>query len=217
MFEVPIPPVLPVLGEYPATIEPPLLELPEFRGVEVGRPEPVDLDQVDESQWAELDREAREVALADERVRDVLADRRYSVIGVGRLDRKQSREERVVLVAYCYDDGLAYEVLLSRESDGLTVRDVSSADYQPAPSDEEVEQAIKLASSHRLVADRLQPDFEAHALLTSGVEPGDEHYGRRRFSVVFGPSDERLPRVHSVVDLGSEELVWVHTNRGTQR
>lgn len=216
MPELPQPPVPPLLGEYPAVVEPALREMPPFQGLEVSEARAVPVEEGDDRGFAELAARAREVAFADARVGERLGDRRYAVIGVARLDEKRARDVRLVLVVYCYDDGLAYEVNLAERDGELTVRDVTTADYQPALSDEEVEEAIQLAGGHRQVIDRLRPDYAAHALLTSAVELGDEYYGRRRVSVVFGPPDERLPRVHAVVDLGSRNLVWVAGREGEQ-
>jgi hypothetical protein len=214
VLELPRPPVPPLLGEHPAVVEPALREMPPFQGVEVSEARPVDIRDGDERAFAELAARAREVALADARVRESLGDRRYAVIGVTRADAKRIREARLTLVIHCYDDGLTYEVGLDERDGEPVVRDVSTSDYQPALSDEEVEEAIGLARGHRMVVDRLEEGFAAHTLLTSAVEPGDEHHGRRRVSVVFGPPDERLPRVHAVVDLGSRNLVWVAERTG---
>lgn len=59
------------------------------------------------------------------------------------------------------------------------------------------------------MARSLEEGFEAHALLVSDVEQGDENHGRRRFSVVFGPADERLPRIQVIVDLVTQDVVGV--------
>ncbi|MGH3519129.1 MAG: hypothetical protein ACRDQ7_17255 [Haloechinothrix sp.] len=216
MTEIPKPPTVPVVGEYPAIVEPGLRDMPEFRGIEVSESRPVEVELADEREWADLTRRAHEVAFADERVREALEGRRHSVIGLSRREDKRERRHTLALVAYSYDDGLTYEVLLGTEDD-LAVSGIVAVQVQPAPSDEEVETAIRLARGDRRVEHHLEADFDAHALLTSDVAPGDEHYGRRRFSVVFGYPDDRLPRVHAVVDLGSEELVWVHCRAGEQR
>jgi hypothetical protein len=217
VVEIPTPPVVPVVGEHPAIVEPPLRELPEFRGVEVSDAEPVEADWTDEPEWRELSARIREVALSDDRVRQAFADRRHVVIGVTARSVKRARAASYQLVAFGYEDGLAYEVTVIDGEDGLAVRDVTSADYQPAPADEEIEAAVALARGNPRIADRIEPRYEAQALLVSAVDVGDEHHGRRRFSVVFGPADERLPRIHSIVDLTTEELVSVHIDNGGQR
>lgn len=216
MRELPHPPSVPVVGEHPAVIEPALRDLPEFRAeTPVGDAEPVKVRRT-EDDWAQLVASALEVANTDERFRELVADRSHTVIGVSRLDRKRRKARELVLLAYCHDDGLSYETRLREEDDALRVRSVRATSHHPAPSDAEVEQALALVSGHRLVRDRLDEGYDGHVLCVSDVEPGDEHHGRRRFSVVFGPADERLPHIHAVVDLGSERLLWVHTE-GAER
>ena len=216
MRELPYPPTVPVTGEHPAIIEPALRDLPEFRAeIPVGDAEPVKVRRVKDD-WAQLEASALEVAHTDERFRELVADRSHTVIGVSRLDRKRRKTRELLLVAYCHEDGLTYETRLREGSDGLRVRSVRASTHHPAPSDAEVEQALALASGHRMVRDRLDEGHDGHVLLVSDVEPGDENHGRRRFSVVFGPADERLPRIHAVVDLGSERLMWVRTE-GAER
>lgn len=216
MRELPKPPVVPVVGEHPAVIEPALRELPEFRGIEVSTPEPVPIERDDEREWADLVRRARELAFDDERVRRVVGDRRHGLIGLSRRDDKERESRTLVLVAYGYEDGRGYEVLLGPEDD-LAVRDVVAIDEHPAPSDEEVDLAIRIARADERVGHHLRDDFDAHALLVSDVADGDEHFGRRRFSVVFGYPDERLPRVNAVVDLMSEEVVTLFCRAGGKR
>lgn len=210
MIEISLPPIAPVLGEQPAIIEPALRDLPAFSGMEVSNPVRFEVEDVDDGEWLVLERQAVEVAFADDRVRRALADRHHTVIGTSRMTGKDGQDWALTLVAFCYDDGLTYEVAMRAESGRLAVVDVTTTSNQPAPTAEETDAAVRIAKSHHLVVDRLRPGYEAHALLVSAVEPGDEHYGRRRFSVVIGPEDERLPRIHAVVDLGSEKLVWVH-------
>jgi hypothetical protein len=136
--------------------------------------------------------------------------------GLGELDVERVEGEELGEV--CYDDGLAYEVALAEaRAGGLVVRDIVDRDYQPALADEEVETAIQLARDHRLVASHLRPEFDADTILASAVEPGDEHHGLRRVAVVFGYPDERLPRVHALVDLTSSRLVSVHIREDEHR
>lgn len=158
---------------------------------------------------ADLVRRARRAAFRDERVRELLGDKRHVVIGMRAVDDKDEGPGRFVLVGYSYDDATAYEVHLAGKRDRLDVVDVRLEGYHPGPADEEIDGAIRLARADERVARSLEEGYEAHALLVSDVEQGDEHHGTRRFSVVFGPAEERLPRVHVVVDLGSEQVVGV--------
>jgi hypothetical protein len=206
---LPRPPRVPVLGEPPPVVEPPLLDLPPYEGLDVDDVEPLDVEVGEGLAGADLVQRVRGVAFRDERVGELLGDKRHVVIGVRAVEEKEEGAVRFVLVGYIYDDAAAYEVHLGGERDRLEVVDVRREAYHPAPADEEIEEAIRLARADERVARSLEDGFEAHALLVSDVEQGDEHQGSRRFSVVFGPADERLPRVHVVVDLGSEEIVGV--------
>jgi hypothetical protein len=206
---LPHPPRVPVLAEPPPVIEPPLVELPPYEGLDVDDLEPLDIEIREGLVGADLVRTARHVAFRDERVRELLAGKRHVVIGLRAVDAKDEGGSLFVLVGYSYDDATAYEVHLSGEGDRLDVVDVLLAQYHPAPADEELEAAIRLARADDRVIRSLEERFEAHALLVSDVAQGDEHHGSRRFSVVFGSRDERLPRVHVVADLVTEQVVGV--------
>ena len=73
--------------------------------------------------------------------------------------------------------------------------------------DEEIERAIRLARER--AGAHLDDGWTANALLASGVGVGERYYGQRRLVVVFGPADERLPRVRALVDLARNEVVGV--------
>lgn len=208
---LPRPPVPRFRAEFAAIIEPPLRDIPESPAPEIeGGFETFKGERHEVGTDEEPLRLARETALRDERVRTVLGEGRSSIVGVSRrIDDKERREPSLVLVAYRYDDARAVEVWLEGEGGELQVSDVREVDYQPPPSDEELEQAIELA--RHAVGDQLRADEEPMAILTSDVEPGDRHHGRRRFSVGFGPGDERQPRVRTLIDLGDERVLAIET------
>jgi hypothetical protein len=213
---LPRPPRALVRGEFAAVIEPALRDIPEFPGPDLeSDAEPVDVERSEDAEREELLHLARKAALADERVQRLLGEGRYSVIGVSlRVDDKERREPpRAVLVAYRYEEERAVEVWLDVGGHGdVTVAEVLEVDYQPPPSDEEIERAIEIARGGRGVAERLEDDFEATAILASDVEPGDRHHGRRRFAVGFGPPDERMPRIRALVDLGAETVLALYVS-----
>jgi hypothetical protein len=200
-------PVARTRAELPAIIEPPLRDIPDFDGREPeSGPERFDSEPL-ELPGKEMVQRATELALADERVRRELAGGRYSVSGVSwLLDRKGDGPAGIVVI-YSHARGLALEVSLVGEGDQLQVSDLAAVDSQPPPSDEEVELAIRLAGDDRRISDYMADDFEATVLLTSAVERGDQHHGRRRVLVAFGPPAERLPRLRALVDLGQERVL----------
>lgn len=207
------PPHLSGLAEPPATIEPRLRDIPEFPGPDLEDViRPVDAGTTAPPVTEAFARLAREVAFADDRLRDLLGDERHVVIGVSRrVDDKDRRDAATVVVVYAYERARPIEAWLAGEEDELQVTEVIEADYQPAPADDEVARAIELARSHGRIGEALAEDFEATAILTSAVDAGDLHHGTRRFVVGFGPADERLPRIRALVDLGTEEVLAVST------
>jgi hypothetical protein len=212
---LPKPPRALVRAEFAAVIEPALRDIPEFPGPDVeSDAESVDVERAEDAQREELLHLARKAALADERVQRLLGEGRYSVIGVSlRDDNKERREPpRAVLVAYRYEEERAVEVWLDVGGRGdVTVAEVLEVDYQPPPSEEEIERAIEIARGGG-AAEGLEDDFEATAILASDVEPGDRHHGRRRFAVGFGPPDERMPRIRALVDLGAEAVLALYAS-----
>ena len=217
--EIPLPPTVPALDHPPPIVEPALRDLPPFDGGDVGEVERVEVDRLpDEDRWSTLEQRARDVALSDDRVRAALDAGPHAVIGVSRaLNKDRPDKATITVVAHSYAEARTYEVRVRVRGDDVLVKSVHVLDYQPAPSDEEVEAAIRIAREHRLVSGRLERGYEAQTLLVSAVDPGDEHYGERRFSVVFGPPDERLPRVHCVVDLRSTRVLWVSSREEGSR
>jgi hypothetical protein len=198
------------LQEFPAIVEPALRDIPEPPDSGIEGWELVDTERVALPSATEVVQVTREVALADDRVRRLVADKRYVVLGASRLSDDKERESPTsVLLMYNYTDEQTYRVWLSDEDGDLRVRDVEEIDEQPQASDEEIERAIGIAREADSVRRHLGEGFEANALLASAVEPGDRHYGRRRIVVGFGPADERLPRVRVLVDLSAEKVLAV--------
>jgi hypothetical protein len=184
--------------------------MPPYPGPEIeGGFELVESEPVGGPDLDALARRAQEVAEADERVRERLADHRFAALGasVG-ADAKDDRIP-VVAIFYDYDANVAVEVELTADGEDLTVVGIEESDRQPAPSDEELERAIELARDDRRVAGRLTEELDARTILVSGVEEGDRHHRTRRIEVSFGLPDERLPRLRALVDLGSERVLGV--------
>jgi hypothetical protein len=211
---LPRPPrVPPELQEFPAVVEPALRDIddpPEttIEGFELVESQPVALPAV-----TELVDTAREAAFADDRVRNLMTDKRYRVLGASQLvDDKERETPTSLLLLYSYTDEQTYRVWLAGEGGDLRVQDVEEVDQQPPASDEELDHAIEIARGAGDVAPHLADGYEATALLTSSVEPGDQHYGHRRVVVGFGPPEERLPRVRVLVALATEEVLAVDTS-----
>jgi hypothetical protein len=208
---LPRPPRFPAtLQEFPAVVEPPLRDIDDPPETTIEGFELVEGQRAALPDATELVDTFREAAFADDRVRDLLADKRYRVLGASRLvDDKERETPTSLLLLYSYSDEQTYRVWLSDDGRDRRVQDIEEVDQQPPASDEEIERAIEIARGSGDVEPHVVDGYEATALLTSSVEPGDQHYGHRRVVVRFGPPDERLPRVRTLVDLGTEEVLAV--------
>jgi hypothetical protein len=184
--------------------------MPEYAGVEPDEVEAFESDRTSLGPSEQLIAAASDVALADERLRQRLEGHRHRTLGVSLRDSgKEDEAEAVVLVIWDYDGRVSLEVEMTGSEAELRVTDIRADDQQPAPSDEEIALAISIARADERVLRELEEDFESMAILASSVEPGDRHYGERRLDVGFGPSDERMPRVRALVDLGQERVLAV--------
>jgi hypothetical protein len=212
-FRIPEPPAEVDLGEFPAVIEPPLRQLPE-PGPAPGTATYFESERRELTPGAELLARATPALLAEEGVRGFTGGRELTFLGASRrVDAKPGEPSPVTVVAYDYAANRAYAVQLEPDED-LRVTEVTELPGQPPLSDEEIERAAEIALADPWVARRVTDGFLPMVLLTSDVEPGDEHWGRRRAYVGFGPPDERLPRLRVIVDLGAGEVVATSGTNG---
>jgi hypothetical protein len=208
----PQPPSERILHEFPPVIQPWLRDMPVYPGPEIeGGFKPVKSTAIEGRDWREVLRQAPEVALGDRRVRERLSAGRYASLGASVLEDIKGEGAALPVHAffYDYDANVTVQVELAREGRKLVVVGITETDYQPAPSDGELQRAIAIAREDRGLADRLTEDLEPMPILTSAVEQGDRHYRTRRIIVGFGRLDERLPRLQALVDLGSERVLGV--------
>jgi hypothetical protein len=186
--------------------------MPPYPGPSIeGGFEVVRSESLDGQEREALARRALEIAERDERVRERLAGRHFAALGasVWSDDKEVGRTVPVLVLFYDYDSNATVEVELAAEAEELTVVRIEDADYQPAPSDDEIERAIALAREDRRVAARITDDLTPRTILVSTVEQGDRHHGTRRLEVAFGRPAERLPRIRTLVDLGAEKVLSV--------
>lgn len=206
---LPQPPTAPPLQEPPAIIEPPLRDLPPPPGGEIEQWEAVESERRPAAPAEELMEVARRALLAHDQARAVVEGARTIVMGASQLvdDKEYEQRPRTTVVLYNYEQGKATEVVLGEEAGEPRVESVEPTDWQPSLSDQETERAITLAREADRVAPHLSEEWVANALLTSDVSPGDQYYGQRRVVVVFGPPEERLPRVRVLVDLATDAVL----------
>jgi hypothetical protein len=155
----------------------------------------------------ELGRQLCEIALRDTRVRDTLGDRYVHIHSDAVLSAKGSRADcsgplQTRLTFYSYDRQTVTEVLMK----GPQIQDVLSREgYQPAETEEEIQEAICLARSDPCLRDRVQL-LGASAILYQGPAGGDGvGNGHRTLWVTFfdaaDTEDEKPALFSAAVDL----------------
>jgi hypothetical protein len=208
------PPRLEVFPELPAVIEPMLRDLPRYEGALPDDIEPFVSERVGGPIRADALAAVRDVAFSHERMQ---RRRQGRMVEIGLTHRgKPDRDEAQTLlyVMYDYDANVAVEVTL--DARGKKIIDVTESADQPAPVQEEVERAIRMAAAD----DRIRSDvseLQGSAILVSPVDPLASDYGHRQFDVRFGCADERRPRFAALVDLSTDLVVRVGDPCGANR
>lgn len=202
------PPRLELLPERPPVMIPRLRELPPFPGPVPDEMEPFTGDTVDDPLAGRLD-EIRERVFAHERLRRMRRGR-FTEIGAGLRGKREADERLTVLhVVWDHDAHVSIETTLDAET--LEVLDVLESTDQPAPTQEEIDRAVEIATAdERLARDTQQDDgLVGMALLASPVDPQDPLFGHRIFDVRMVCPEERLPRASALVDLTDETVLRV--------
>jgi hypothetical protein len=214
---LPPPRILP-FGEFRPVIEPPLrdLRLPETPE-QAEQWEPFSSSPLeDQNQLTEeLIQRAQAATLDAEEVRQMLADKRYIAIGASLREDRVDNTTSLVFILYNYTDNLTVEVSLDENARGVT--HVAQEPYQPAPLQEEIDRAIRLARDDRRLAERLSEQLEGTAILVSPADPDHPQYNHRQFDVRFGRPDERLPRYWALVDLSTEIVLGAGSVQNNER
>ncbi len=200
------PPEPPGLPEFPAVVEPAITDIPGPPAAP-GPAEPVAWERTHTPSSDELLDRAVPALLADHRARAALDGHRYVFLGASLLaDDKDRAVPAVLLLVYDYTDERALEFTLD-DGEPPVVAGIAESPAQPGLSAAEAERAVAIARTHSAAVRRAPADWAPMVLLTSDVREGDEHHGRRRAYVGFGPPDRRRPAVRVVVDLGEERVV----------
>ncbi|HDR6956406.1 hypothetical protein [Bacillus cereus group sp. BfR-BA-01313] len=195
-------------GELPAVIEPSLRDLRPLSSPDIIEEWEIFPSKPLENQLTEeMVDQAQRLALADSHIKQLLKDKRYISIGASLRTNKNSDVESYQLkfVFYNYSDNIAIDVFFDETREKIVK--VKEVRYQPAPLQQEIEQAIALARKDRRLAERLTDDMEGNAILVSPLNPTARYYSHRQFDVRFGHPDERLPRYNALVDLSTETVI----------
>lgn len=207
------PPRLELLPQPPPVLIPPLRELPKFPGPIPDEITPFASDPVADP-LAERREAIRERVFAHERVQR-LQEGRFVEIGAA-LRGKPEADERRTVVHVVWDHAARAAVQTTLDADTLEILDVTESTDQPAPTSEEIEQAVAMAAR----SERLPREVEGLvglALLISPIDPEDPLFGHRVFDVRFFSPDERLPRAAALVDLTDERVLRVGDPRAAEQ
>ncbi len=201
------PPQLRSRGELKPYVTPHLRDMPPFPGLG-----PVDAWERYESHATEyrltekLAEQAQTLSFEDDRVQELLHGDRYVAIGASLLDNRDRPDAGDLLyVFYNYASNAAIEVYI--DSATMRVINVVQAQYQPAPTQAELDEAIALARKDRRIAEWVTEDLEPAAILVSPVDPDDPYFMHRQFEVQFGCRDERLAQCMALVDLSTGSVL----------
>jgi hypothetical protein len=208
---LPSPPELQLFGEFPAIIEPPLRDMQPFpdRGT-IEQWEPFVSFSRDELLTSEFVARLQGIAISDERVSQLIENKRFVGIGASVLEtRRKPEATKILYVFYNYDDNQAIEV--SFDSLGERVIELVVSQTQPAPTSEEIDRVIAMARNDRRFAQLLDETLQGGAILVEPEDLENRFVGHRIFDVRFGLADERLPRYCALVDLSNEEVLKVGT------
>ena len=139
-------------------------------------------------------------------VQELLKDKDYIVIGSSKIDRKSDTDNPyLVSIIYNYTDNITIEVY--HDINLENIMKIDKLYYQPAPTKEEIKQAIEMAKMDNFLQDKISNEMEGGALLVSSINRDDEYYNHRLLDVRFRYIHERLPLYQSLVDLSTKTVI----------
>lgn len=182
-------------------------------------PRPKDASGVTRVAWTELPdaltdarvEQARRVALADARVRDLLGER-FAYIGADNVEAPKGRRARpgeppaVRVTFFSHTRNQAVEVIAGAER----VQSAGATRRVPPEGRDEVDEALGLARRDQ----RLRGASELRGVgILQPPLPGSPAYGHRVIYVCFLRGEEDLPRFAATVDLTAREVLAAGTLR----
>ncbi len=131
----------------------------------------------------------------------------YRYFGSIKLENKRDKQ-KVQYVHYIYVYNRNYTVEIHADADLKKISKVLKTREQPAPTEDEVNDAIDIARKNKTVAEFITAEMVGHGILLSSTDPHDKHYfGKRIFDIQFGNSEKRLPSYKALVDISSREVI----------
>jgi hypothetical protein len=202
-FPLPKPPGLLGRGAPWPTADPPLVDQDPPDGREdIERLEPFESTPLEDELTREEGDRARQIALEEPRVRELLGGDRVTDFGAALVKGKDEGQPDLLRYQFFSCDTLrSVQIVFGRST--LAVLEVTSAEGQPAPLPEEVDRAISLAAAE-LAVDR---GLIGQAIFITREDPNDPLFRHRLADVRFGKPEERRPRLRALVDLCDERVV----------
>jgi hypothetical protein len=204
-FPLPEPPDSPLRGAPWPRTEPPLVDQdpPDWEEA-VDQWEPFASDPIDpDLPQDDVDR-ARDAALNDGRVREVIGDGRITDFGASGIgDKGDGEPELLRYLLFSCDTLRSADVVLDRAT--MAVLEVTSPEGQPAPLPEEITLAVTLAANELGVV----PDaaLVGRAIFVTREDPNDPLFRHRLADVRFGRPEERRPLLRALVDVCDERVL----------
>lgn len=149
--------------------------------------------------------QAREIAIADPRIAELLGLGKYVSIGGMRPTVKGETESPVTYVFYSYPLAVAIEAVVDLR--GRRVERVEQQQYQPALTAEEMARALFLASNDPRIAAHVKKEkLHGAGILISPLKEGDPP-DRRVVDVRFRQLSRRRPFLYAFVDVVEDRVL----------
>jgi hypothetical protein len=204
------------LHEFPPVIEPAIKELPPFVPRDVVMLDDEALNVVHEIRphiEEEVIARIHEMAAKSKEFQKLISPKRHVIIGISKLEPKK-KPISYVLVAYNYEDNHAVEMTFSQN---LKVEKLSREDYQPAPTNEEVERAVHLARKDERICSFVNDEMVGGGILVEPNRKNDVSQDKRLIDIRIGYANERLGVCRALVNLATDTVISASCFSVTQK
>jgi hypothetical protein len=165
---------------------------------------PVDFEQLEPSITDAGARQALELALASEGVRQELEGKRYEALCVGSRSLDRQTDYPLVII-YDYTDDVVVEAMVDLAAE--MVLEVRVERYQPRLAATEESQALDLVREDGQLFDAGIDVDTGSGLVVEEANFRSPHFGHRLVDLRFAPANRRLPTAFAIVDLSDRTVV----------
>jgi hypothetical protein len=142
-------------------------------------------------------------------VKELLQNKDFLFIGTSKIDVKPEKDNQeksyLLSVIYNYTDNITIEVY--HDIDLEKIIKIEQSHYQPAPTQEEIKQAIEIAKMDNFIKDKISDDMNSGAILVGDIDKDSEYYNHRILDVRFGHIHERLPSYQALIDISTKNVI----------